>query len=134
MELKSKHKHSDLDSHSDFDKEIEGKVDIIPEDEIKKEADLYDFKLNTVAPETHDPTLGIFPKDQQLSDHHVILWNSVRTIPTSVIDNGYKVYEVKLDREFVKNQLKPVGSGVYYTSFIPDNTPMREVSDISYEE
>ena len=130
----SKYKQSDMESKSDFDKEIDGKVDIVKEDEMKKEADLYDFKLNTVAPSDHDPTLGIFPKDQQLSDHHVILWNSVRTIPTSIIDSGYKVYEVQLNKDFVKNQLKTAGSGVYWTSYVPADTPMREVSDTSYEE
>ena len=124
-----------MDSTSDLDKQMEGELDSPPKEELHKEADLYDRKLYTAIPINHDFTLGIFPKDQQLSDKYVLLWSTVRTIPTSIVDNNYKVIEIRVpSNEFIRQNLKTLPGGAYAVEYIPNTFQMKEVDPISFRE
>ena len=127
MNIKSKLYFGDIGAESDLEKEIEGEVE-----EIKKEADLYFHNLFTVMPISHDHTLGIFPDDQQLSEKGVFLWNSIKTIPTSLRNEDYKVVRVMLDVDKIKRNLKPQGAGVYTLPYIPNTASFKEVDNTSF--
>lgn len=129
MEEKKKLKFSDIDSKSDLEKKIDGEL---MEEDIKKEADLYDQILYTIVPKTHDQSLGIFPKDQGLSHFSVILWNTKKGIPSSITDSDYKVLEVKVNNDIIRNNLKNVGGGAYTLKHVPNTLPMQEVDPISF--
>lgn len=126
-------KTGDKELTSDIDKEVPGEVDIVKEKELKKESDLYKRELFTIIPSTHDPSLGIFPHDQQLSNSFVLLWNSIKTIPPLLIDSGYKVLKLKIEsNSLIRNDLKSLGSGVYSLKYIPNTIPWEEVDKISF--
>jgi hypothetical protein len=98
----------------------------------QKQSDLYLNELYVIIPKTHDEKLGIFPKDQQVSNKHVVLWNNVKSIPTSLLDNNYKVLKVIISSDTIENTLTNLGGGVYALPHIPNNIHMEEVSPISY--
>jgi hypothetical protein len=127
---KKKLKFSDIDSLSDLSKKIEGEV---TDDEIKKEADLYHQELYTVIPKSHEQSLGIFPDYQQLSHSSILLWDTIKGIPTSVADSDYKVLKVTINSKIVRESLKSLNGGVYTLKHIPNSLPMEEVDSISYK-
>ena len=113
-----------FDSHSDLEKEIEGEL---VEEEIKKESDLYHQILYTVIPFSHDFSLGIFPHDQQLSTTAVLLWDTLKSIPLSLIDNeDNKVIKVVVNSKVIRNELRSLGGGVYSMKLIPNTLFMEE--------
>ena len=120
-----------FDQTSDLEKQIEG--DIV-EEKLEKEADLYYSTLFMPIPITHDFSLGVFPDDQQLSTRHVLLWNSVKSIPTSISDNNYKIIKVVIPHKAIVNQMKSVSGGVYALSLIPNMWKMQEVNSVSFRE
>jgi len=134
MHKKNKLEFSDFDSHSDLEKKIEGEIEEVNvEDEVcSKTADLYKSTLYTAVPASHDHTLGIFPDDQQLSHSIVLLWTSHKTIPPSVIDNGYKVLTIDIPKDVVKNHLTSLGGGVYGLNYVPNTFSISETDNISY--
>ncbi len=135
MDTQKSLKFSDIDIHSDIDKKVEGEVDIVKEDSIEKKADLYQRELFTIIPEDHDPSLGIFPGDQQLSNRYVLLWNSIKTITPSIIDKGYKILKIKIASEsIITNELRNLGGGVYALKYISNTLPFEEVKSINYTE
>ena len=117
-----------FDSQSDLEKKIDGEL---VEEEITKEADLYHRTLFTLIPFSHDFSLGIFPQDQQLTTSFVLLWDTVKLIPLSLIDNSdNKIIKVTLNSSTIRDSLKSLGSGVYSLKLIPNTLPMEEVSSI----
>ena len=117
-----------FDSQSDLEKEIDGEL---VEEEIKKEADLYNQALFTIIPSSHDFSLGIFPHDQQLTSSSVLLWDTVKGIPLSLTDNlDNKVIKVTLTSSIIRNNLKSLGGGIYSLKLIPNTLFMEEVSSL----
>jgi hypothetical protein len=127
---KKKLKFSDIDSKSDLEKKIKGEV---TEENLDKEADLYYKTLYTVIPKSHDQSLGIFPGDQQLTYSSVLLWDTIKGIPTVTVDSDYKVIKITINNSIVKDNLKSLGGGVYTLKHIPNNLHMEEVDNISYK-
>jgi hypothetical protein len=134
LEEQNKLKFGDFDSESDLTKKIDGEIQEVTEDNklVTKQADLYKNELYTIVPKGYDFTLGIYPDDQQLSHSSVILWNNIKTIPTSAIGDDYKVLKVKMNDVIIKNQLKPLGSGIYSLKHISPEVMMEEVDQITY--
>jgi len=129
LEEKKKLKFSDIDSQSDLEKEIDGEL---IEDTVKKEADLYHKTLYTVIPKTHDHSLGIFPNDQGLTNAGVLAWDTIKGIPTSLLDIEYKVIKVTLNDTIIRDNLRPVGGSTYILKHIPNTLPMEEANNISF--
>jgi len=121
-----------FDQTSDLEKKIEGEVKEDPT--LEKEADLYYNTLFTIVPKPHDVSLGIFPDDQQLSTKRVLLWNSLKQVPTFLIDDDYKVLKVKLTPSIIRNSLRNIGGGIYALEFIPNTLFMEEESNVSFKE
>ena len=125
--MKSNLNFGDLNTESDFEKEIEGDIE-----EIEKEADLYFNYLYLPVLESQDSSLGVFPDDQKISRKGVLLWNSVKTIPMFFKLPDYKILKVKIDSDKIKGKLKAHGGGVYSLSFIPNTIPMEETDNQSF--
>ncbi len=124
---KNKLNFGNFDTESDFDKEIEGEVE-----EIKKEADLYFNYLYFPVINSKDISLGIFPEDQQITRKHIILWNSIKTIPMSFKSPDYKILRVKITPEQIQERLKNHGAGIYSLPFIPNTVPVEETDNRSF--
>jgi len=125
--MKSNLNFGDLNTESDFEKEIEGDIE-----EIEKEADLYFNYLYLPVLESQDSSLGVFPDDQKISRKGVLLWNSVKTIPMFFKSPDYKILKVKIDSDKIKGRLKVHGGGAYSLPFIPNTIPMEKTDNQSF--
>lgn len=127
--LKSKLNFNNLDTMSDFDKDIDGEVEEI---EIEKESELYFDSLFIPVLTSHDSSLGIFPDDQKISRKGVFLWNSIKTIPMLFKSKDYKILKVDIASGNFRENLKPLGSGVYSLSYIPNTVPLTKSDNQSF--
>lgn len=108
-----------MESQSDMEKQIDGEIIKDKEIPIEKEADLYNQELYTIVPANFDTMLDIFPSGQDVSHSSVLLWSSIKTIPPSVLEAGYKILKIRISDTVWRNFLKNLGQGVYSLKVIP---------------
>lgn len=126
-------KFSDLNSTSDFDKTIDGDMEEVDfNNDLKKNADLYNNILYTIVLKDRDFDLGIFPDDQGFSHSSVVLWNSIKGIPLYT-DNDFKVFKIIITPEIKRDLLKSLGCGIYSLKHIPNTLSIEEVDGVSFQ-
>uniref|UniRef100_A0A7C3SMP1 Uncharacterized protein n=1 Tax=Dictyoglomus turgidum TaxID=513050 RepID=A0A7C3SMP1_9BACT len=95
---------------------------------MKRTADLYNEDLYTIVRKDLDVRMGIFPEDQDLSPTHVILWNSIMSIPFSLVNKDNKILQVRVSFKDVRKNLINLGGGAYGLEYIPNFCILKEVT------